>query len=58
MGVEQVEVEVEVEDKEDYKRMRQLAADYMREHVDDYLPFIASDTDDMLTPGTCCVCVC
>lgn len=31
--------------------MRALAAKYMREHADDFIPFLTNADGDMLTPG-------
>ncbi|CAM6105542.1 unnamed protein product [Calypogeia fissa] len=34
-----------------YKELRNLAADYMRSHADDYIPFIAGETVENENPG-------
>jgi len=35
--------------KSDYKKMRETAASFMLEHVDDFLPFAAADDDSVMT---------
>ncbi|KAI8929930.1 hypothetical protein BC831DRAFT_441628 [Entophlyctis helioformis] len=32
-----------------YKQLREMAADYMRSHADDFIPFLTNDNGDMLT---------
>ncbi|KAJ3092217.1 hypothetical protein HK102_009702 [Quaeritorhiza haematococci] len=37
--------------QEDYKHLRRLASNYMRQHPDDFLPFLLTDQGDLYTPG-------
>lgn len=32
--------------------LRKQVSDYMREHADDFMPFLTKDNGDCFTPGT------
>lgn len=38
---------------EDVLSLRTLAANHIRQHADEYLPFMLNDAGEMLSPGVC-----